>query len=262
MTTVFFMLDGVRPDAIEQAHTPTIHALMQRGAYTMTAQSVMPSITLPCHTSIFHSVPPARHGITQNVWTPFARPLPGLIELAKMQLGLRCAFITNWEELRDLSRPSSLAYSWYTDASYLEHGDDLVADHAVSAIAREAFDFAFVYFGTVDSMGHFFGWMSPEYLKQLERVDAQLGRVIDALPPGSTVLAQADHGGHERTHGTDLPEDMTIPWLIAGPNIKPNYAIQLPVSLLDTAPTLARVLGVKPHAQWEGRAVEEIFLTE
>lgn len=52
MTTVLFMLDGVRPDAIEQAHTPTLHALMQRGAYSMQAQSVMPSITLPCHTSI------------------------------------------------------------------------------------------------------------------------------------------------------------------------------------------------------------------
>jgi len=30
-------------------------------------------------------------------------------------------------------------------------------------------------------------------------------------------------------------------------------------SLLDTAPTLAHLLGIAPHAQWEGRCVEEIL---
>lgn len=261
MTVVLFMLDGVRPDAIAAAKCPTLNALIARGAHTMTAQSVMPSITLPCHTSIFHSVPPSRHGITSNVWTPMARPLPGLIDLAKQQLGLRCAFFINWEELRDLSRPGNLAYSWYVDASYVEHGDDLVADQAIRVIPAEAFDFAFVYFGTVDTFGHMFGWMSPEYLAQLERVDRQLGRVLDALPEGSHVIVHADHGGHERSHGTDAPEDMTIPWLAAGPRIRAGHAIQAPVSLLDTAPTLARLLGLTLSSQWEGRSVDEVFVS-
>lgn len=101
--------------------------------------------------------------------------------------------------------------------------------------------------------------MSPEYLRQLERVDAQLAKVLDVLPDGSTVLVQADHGGHERNHGTEDPLDMTIPWLIAGPGVKQNHAIQTPVSLLDTAPTLARVMGVRPHEHWEGKVVEEVF---
>ena len=30
----------------------------------------------------------------------------------------------------------------------------------------------------------------------------------------------ADHGGHDRTHGTDSPEDMTIPFIIKGKNFK------------------------------------------
>lgn len=260
MSTYLFMLDGVRPDALSAADCPTLRGAMARGAYTLTAQSVMPSITLPCHTSIFHSVPPARHGITTNVWMPMARPLPGLVDLAKQQLGLRCAFFYNWEELRDLSRPGSLAHAFYVDASYFEHGDDLVADEAVRVLSRDAFDFAFVYFGTVDTVGHMYGWMSPEYLRQLERVDRQLARVLAALPANATIVIQSDHGGHERTHGTDRAEDMTIPWIAVGPNIKAGHVIQAPVSLLDTAPTLARLLGLKAHAQWEGRAVEEIFL--
>ena len=56
-----------------------------------------------------------------------------------------------------------------------------------------------------------------------------------------------------------MAEDMTIPWIVAGPGIRSNYALPNPVSLLDTAPTLARLLNIPPHPQWEGRCVEEIF---
>lgn len=101
---VFILIDGLRPDAIAPATCPNLKALMARGAVTLQAQSVMPSITLPCHTSIFHSVPPTRHGITSNLWAPLARPLPGLFEVAKIA-GKRCASIYNWEELRDIGRP-------------------------------------------------------------------------------------------------------------------------------------------------------------
>jgi predicted AlkP superfamily pyrophosphatase or phosphodiesterase len=52
------MIDGLRPDAIVPADCPNLKALLARSAYSLTATSVMPSITLPCHTSIFHSVPP------------------------------------------------------------------------------------------------------------------------------------------------------------------------------------------------------------
>src|SRR4030095_15229243 len=117
----------------------------------------------------------------------------------------------------------------------------------------------FVYFGTVDAVGHDFGWLSPEYLAQLERVDEALGSVLPMLAADTSVIVQADHGGHERDHGLPIPEDLTIPWLAAGPGIRPCYRIPVPVSLMDTAPTIARLLGVAPHGKWEGRCVEEIF---
>src|SRR5438105_2978867 len=99
--TVLVMIDGVRPDALPLSNCPNLDHLCTHGASTLQASSVMPSITLPCHATIFHSVPPARHGITTNTWTPMARPVPGLIDIAR-SAGLRSAFFHNWEPLRDL----------------------------------------------------------------------------------------------------------------------------------------------------------------
>ncbi len=255
---VFILIDGLRPDGLEVASCPRLKALRARSAWTMSAASVMPSVTLPCHTSIFHSVPPMRHGVTTNVWTPMARPLPGLFDLAKAA-GKRCAFLYNWEELRDLARPGSLELSYFRNTSYQHDGDQLIADEAARVLPGGGYDFAFIYLGTVDVAGHYYGWMSDGYLTQIGHVDAALGTIFDALPADTTYLIQSDHGGHHRNHGTDLPEDMTIPWLVAGLGIRAGHTIEAPVSLLDTAPTLARLIGVEPHREWEGRCIEEIF---
>ena len=258
MSVVLVLIDGLRPDAIDLARTPRIAALAQRGAATMRASSIMPSITLPCHTSIFHSVPPGRHGITTNDWRPMARPLPGLFDLASAA-GKRCAFFYNWEELRDVGRPGSLEMSYFRDTDRQPDGDQIIAEESARYLAAAQPDFAFVYLGTVDNAGHHYGWMSEGYLAQVATVDAALGALLDALPAESSVLLQSDHGGHERNHGTELPEDMTIPWIVAGPGIRQGHTIEAPVSLLDTAPTLARLLRIAPHRDWEGRCVEEIL---
>lgn len=255
---VFILIDGLRPDAISAAHCPNLAALQARSAVTLCASSVMPSITLPCHATIFHSVPPSRHGITDNVWTPMARPVPGLFDQARAN-NLRCGFFYNWEPLRDLGRPGSLYLSFFRDTSYDPDGDDAIADAAYK-VGSTGLDFAFFYLGCLDSYGHAFGWMSDGYLAQLGRTDAALGRLLAALPSDSTVLLQSDHGGHERTHGTALAEDMTIPWMVSGPRIRAGYQISTPVTLLDTAPTLAHLLGIIRPREWEGRVVTEILV--
>jgi len=209
--------------------------------------------------SIFHSVPPARHGIVSNTYTPMARPLPGLIETLNLA-GKRCAFITNWEPLRNLNQPEQLELSYFRNTSYQMDGDQQSAEVAVRLLNPDDFDFAFIYFGNVDTSGHAFGWMSDEYLQQVGHIDRSVETVLNGIAGEHTATIHADHGGHARTHGEAIPEDMTIPWIAHGPGIKRGYSIQAQVSLLDTAPTLARMLGVRPNPQWEGKVVEEIFI--
>jgi len=253
---IFMMLDGLRPDALTQARTPRLDAFMANGAYTLTARSVMPSVTLPCHTSIFHSVPPTRHGILDNNWHSMARPVTGLIEAA-YNADKRCGFFHNWEPLRDLNRPEKLQISFFVNTSYEQEGDRAIAEAAVKYLPLHNLDFAFVYFGVIDIAGHVYGWMSDGYIEQVERTDEYVGMVLDAVLPGATVIIHADHGGHDRDHGTDRPEDMTIPWLIGGAGVKRGYQIQKQVTLLDTAPTIAHLLGIPRPADWEGEVVAE-----
>src|SRR5258708_24625877 len=241
---LFVMIDGLRPEAITPERCPTLAELMARGAYTLCAQSVMPSVTLPCHMSIFHSVPPRRHGVTTNTWSPMARPLPGLVEAAHAA-GRSCSFYYNWEPLRNLSEPGHLLHAYFRNHYDRPGGDNDIAGEAMRSLPVDQPDFAFVYLGTVDVAGHNFGWMSPRYLEQAAQVDAALGALLAVLPAGTHVLVQADHGGHDRNHGTDSLEDMTIPWLLAGPGIRAGPILHTPISLLENPPTRARLMAVE-----------------
>ena len=68
MKTLLILVDGMRPDAL--TNVAPAQELMKKSSYAMDAQTVFPSVTLPCHMSLFHSVDPGRHGTTDNVYAP------------------------------------------------------------------------------------------------------------------------------------------------------------------------------------------------
>lgn len=254
-------VDGMRPDGLAAAQTPTFDRLIREGAFTGAARTVMPSVTLPCHTSMLRGVDTARHGITSNTFHPLARPVPSLIDTAK-DAGKRTGFFYNWEELRDLAAPGKLDVSMMIGDSNRPETDQRVADMAIDALDRHDLDFLFLYLGWTDACGHESGWMSPPYLEAISNADACLGRVLAALQRlgragETTVLVTSDHGGHERCHGTDSDEDILVPWLLCGPGIRSGHRIAGPVRIYDTCATLAHLLGVPLRPEWDGRVVEE-----
>lgn len=259
-SAILVIIDAFRPDAFSERLCPNLAWLRSRGSWTFRAQSVWPSITLPCHMSIFHSVPPERHGITTNDWSPMAVPLPGIVDHAHAA-GLVCAMFYNWEPLRNLSQPNSLAYSCFRNSCRQPQGDRLIVQDAVRYLETDHPDFAFVYLGVLDWIGHRHGWMSDEYLTALGDADDALGLLLSYLPDNCTLLVHSDHGGLGLHHDTATPENMIIPWIIDGPHIKENFEFAAAVTLLDTAPTLAHILGIPPHPEWEGRCVTEVFKT-
>jgi predicted AlkP superfamily pyrophosphatase or phosphodiesterase len=260
-------MDGVRPDAIQAAHTPTIDRLAREGASAWTARTVMPSVTLPCHTSMLRGVDTPRHGITSNNFQPLARPVPSLIDQAFDQ-GRVTGFFYNWEPLRDLAAPGKLHVSGMVGDAKSPQGDDQVAELACLFLPRLDFDLLFVYFGWPDECGHKHGWMSAPYLEAIANADRCLGRVLDTLESlgragETTTLVLSDHGGHERTHGTDRDDDILIPWILHGPGVRSGHVLEpseAPVRIFDTCVTLAHVLGLQPSVEWDGAVITGAFV--
>lgn len=58
---ILVSVDGMRPDGFESCGSFCIEKLKRECAYTLRGRSVMPSVTLPCHMTMFHGVAPARH---------------------------------------------------------------------------------------------------------------------------------------------------------------------------------------------------------
>ena len=59
---ILVSIDGMRPDGLKACKNEYLDELVKTASYTFDAKTVYPSITLPCHLSMFHSVPPERHG--------------------------------------------------------------------------------------------------------------------------------------------------------------------------------------------------------
>ena len=261
---VLCSMDGVRPDALLAAQTPVIDRLAANGASTWTARTVMPSCTLPCHMSMLRGVDSTRHGITTNVFQPLVRPVPSVLDIAH-DAGLKTGFVFNWEQLRDLTDPGKLDVSIMYGDAMSALGDVRVAEAAATALQWCDLDLLFVYFGWPDECAHKFGWMSEEYLAAISHADICLGRVVAEIErlgrlADTTFLITSDHGGHERTHGTDRDEDMLVPWILSGRQIRRAHHIESQVRIYDTCTTIASLLGLKPPSVWDGAVISEAFL--
>jgi predicted AlkP superfamily pyrophosphatase or phosphodiesterase len=262
---LLFVIDGLRPDALLLTDTPEIDRLIAQSASTMQAQAVMPSVTLPCHVSLFYATPPERHGVTSNTWQAPDPPIPGLIEIVH-RAGLGTAALYTWEELRDLARPGSLDIAYYRRLGEPEEDRVLeIGSLAARYIAEHKPGLSFVYLEAPDQAGHRFGWMSDPYLQAVHKCDRAIGVVLEALQEvgdlqDTIIVVTSDHGGHDHRHGADIPEDLLIPWIISGLGVRIGHTIETPISIMDTAPTLLHLLGIPLPGEWTGQIVSEALV--
>ena len=157
----------MRPDGLKSCGNPYVPELEKIAAYTYSASSMKPSVTLPCHYSMAHSVTPARHGIITNTYVPEVRPVKGLFEKIK-EMGGKSAMFYGWEPIRDIARPGSLTYSKYQNFRAAESVDTILTQECYEIISEYKPDFVFLYLvDTDDKGGHDVGWMSEEYLKRI-----------------------------------------------------------------------------------------------
>ena len=253
MKTLLILVDGMRPDAL--ANCKAAQKVMANSIYTLNAKTVMPSVTLPCHVSLFFSMMPEHHGTQSNTYTPPKRPILSLFDILAIEKKDVASFYS-WGQLRDLCHPASLNYSLLIKGGKFgyDKANDRLTDAAIGYITENDPDLTFLYLGSPDEAGHAHGWMSDEYMQSLENSWENIARIMDAISKDYAVIITADHGGHDHTHGTELPEDMTIPLIFAG--AEREWIGNLDdVNIIDIAPTIASLAGMVPHADWEGKSL-------
>ena len=246
-------IDGLRPDALTPERTPNILALAERGSYAFAAQTITPSTTLPSHTSMLTGVEPNTHGITFDEYRDtFQLTTPTVLALAH-NAGKHTVMVVGKNKLKQLAVAGTL------DSFVLAtRGDTDVVNEAIALIPA-GFDLLVVLLPQTDQIGHASGWMSAEYLAQVQLTDEAVGRLVSVLPPETTVIVTADHGGQLKGHGTKDKLDMTIPWIVAGPKLPRRGVLTRPIRTVDTAPTILSLLGIPAPSNCAGKLVSEAF---
>src|SRR5207247_1637822 len=120
------------------------------------------------------------------------------------------------------------------------------------------------HFADPDSAGHKFGWGTPQQIAALADADAALAVVKAAIEKAglaqrSVILISADHGGHDKTHGLNTPDDINIPWIAWGKGVKKGFTITTPVTTYDTAATALWLLDLPLPENFDGKPVVSAF---
>lgn len=262
---VIVTIDTLRADRVgaygyAAARTPAIDALAARGARVDAAFATAP-ITLPSHASLLSGRYPPGHGARHNGLRVDGKT-PLLAETLSRAGFATGAFVSAFP----LDKRFGLDRGFSTYSDRLPRIDGRPADERPGHVTV---DEALAWLGQHRS-GRFFLWIhlfephapygapgdtrpvALRYDDEVAEADRQVGRVVDALGSdlASTIfIVTSDHGEAFGEHGeiahSIFVYDTTlrVPLVIAAPGIAAGQ-MQTPVSLIDIAPTVTRMLDV------------------
>ncbi|MCS6884194.1 MAG: ectonucleotide pyrophosphatase/phosphodiesterase [Acidobacteriota bacterium] len=236
---VVISVDGMIPDYYLNPSRyglkiPTIRQLLRQGSYAEAMQTIYPSLTYPSHTTLVTGVTPAKHGIYSNLkfsplekgteWYWFAEDIqvPTLWTEARKR-GLTTAAI-GWPVTVGAEIDFHLPEYWkgnlkatlklalegaspslrkrlelelksdlddFSDELRTRSAEIIIRDYKPNLVLLHLFE--------LDSAQHRFGIASKEALTTLERIDARIGRIVQALHEAkiydhTTLFVISDHG--------------------------------------------------------------------
>lgn len=261
-------VDGLRPDAIALYGAGTMQRLMRTGSYTLDARTIDLSKTLPSHTSMLTGELAEDHGIvwnTDETSTHGTIQIPTVFDIAR-QRGFHTAAFFSKAKFNHLTTEGALDYSQAPDGGRPWSGDRTM-DDVERYLITERPNLLFVHISDPDFAGHLFGWMSWWYARAVRKADTAIARLTlaaaHAFGAGHyTLILTADHGGHDRTHGTTALTDVTIPWIAYGQGVKEGTTLPSGIRTIDTAATVLWLLGLQPTTDWSGVPVRAAFTAD
>lgn len=212
---VLISIDGFGRDYLDKYDTPALDRIASSGVRAKSLRPVFPTLTFPNHFSIATGLYPAQHGIVHNhfpneqrdawyhLWDrssvedgSWYRGEPIWVAAEKRGLVSAAFYFVGTEAPVGGIQPSYW-YSYDESVTAAERVDQVVDWLQMPSSRRP--QMITLYFENVDDAGHDYGQGSAELAAAIELVDAEIGRLLDAierigLGDKTAVFVVSDHG--------------------------------------------------------------------
>lgn len=219
----------------------------------------LPSMSRPMYETVMTGLPASVHGIVNNTIVRRSG-FPNLFSLCRKNGLVTAAAAFQWiSELYSKSGKFVPMVDRYQleGTGDINHGvfyyDDLYPDSHLlgdGEFLRKQYnpDFILLHPMNIDYWGHKCGGESPEYTQAVwSAMDHVTGLLPGWLADGWQVVITADHGMNSiGIHGGPTEPQRAVPLYIISPAVKPGRYEDTPISQLNIAPLLCRLLGVAP----------------
>lgn len=236
---ILISVDGMTPVEYEQADThglkiPNIRALMDAGCASRGVMSVFPASTYPSHTAMITGQPPAVHGVISNTpMDPFNLEFGGWyyyaekIKTPTLWQVLHAAHLktaaVSWPVtvgadvdyllpeyrpvrtdedialMRVISTPGLFAEMQKVNATARPMSDGWRTDAAIEILHTRKPSLMALHLSELDEVQHKYGPHTPESHAELERIDAEIGKIRSSVEQSGRTNETAwvlvsDHG--------------------------------------------------------------------